>query len=66
VLAHFLYNVNGAIIVGRLGLMPPLALYVGGGVIMGLYLVVVVVIFGPSYLSRKPVAKMPFRRRTQV
>lgn len=66
VLAHFLYNVNGAIIVGRLGLVPPLALYVGGGIIMGLYLVIVVVIFGPSYLSRKPVDELPFRRRTQV
>jgi len=64
VLAHFCFNFGGAFIAGHLGLLPPLVFYIGSGIAIGLYLVAVVVIFGPRYLSRKPIEEMPFRSRT--
>jgi len=64
VLAHFCFNLSGAFIMGHLGLLPPLVFYIGSGIAIVLYLVVVVVIFGPRYLSRKQIEEMPFQRRT--
>jgi len=63
VLAHFWFNFSGAFLAGWLGLLPPMLLYVGGGIMAAVLTVVVVVFAGPRCLSRRPVADLPFERR---
>jgi membrane protease YdiL (CAAX protease family) len=61
VLAHFLYNCVGGFIAGTLGLLPPMVLYISAGSGLAIAAVLVVIVFGPRYLSRKPVGELPFR-----
>jgi membrane protease YdiL (CAAX protease family) len=55
---HFSYNFSGGHIGGLLGLVPATVLYIAGG---GLVVLAVVVVarFGPRHLSRRPVAEIP-------
>jgi len=61
VLFHFCFNFNGAFITGYLGLLPQMIFYIGGGIMIGIYLIIVVIYFGPKKLSRKPDSEMPFK-----
>jgi membrane protease YdiL (CAAX protease family) len=56
VLMHFSFNVSGAFLAGHLGLMPPMVLYIGGGIAIGLLTVAVVAWFGWRRLARVPIA----------
>ena len=60
ILAHFSFNLVGGFVTGTLGLMPMntfLMFAVPGLMLMFIW---VLVYFGPRYLSRKPVAELPF------
>ena len=61
VLAHYAYNLT-ALLTGVLGLMPASLFYMMAGGLLGLTTIAIVVIFGPRYLSKKPVAELPFQR----
>ncbi|MBY9004033.1 MAG: CPBP family intramembrane metalloprotease [Candidatus Lokiarchaeota archaeon] len=60
VMFHFSFNFNGAFITGLFGLLPTMIFYIGGGIMIGVYLIVVVIYSGPKKLSRKPDSEMPF------
>ena len=57
---HFSFNFNGAFITGILGLLPMMIFYIGGSVMIGIYVIIVIIFAGPSKLSRKPDSEMPF------
>jgi hypothetical protein len=61
VLTHFCFNFSGAFLAGYLGLMPPMLLYVGGGVMVGIWTLLVIVFAGPKFLSRRPREDLPSR-----
>lgn len=61
VLFHFCFNFNGAFITGYLGLLPQMIFYIGGGIMIGVYLIIVILYFGSKKLSRKPDSEMPFK-----
>jgi membrane protease YdiL (CAAX protease family) len=61
-LAHFCFNVTGSLIAGRLGLVPPLVIYIAGGVMLTTWALLVVVLAKPAYFSRRPAEALPFRR----
>ena len=61
ILAHFAYNLTG-FLTGVLGLMPAMRFYMIAGSLLGLTTIAVVIVFGPRYLSKKPVAELPFQR----
>ena len=58
--AHFWFNFSGAWVAGHLGLLPPMVLYVGGGIGALAIVVVVLAVEGPRRLSRRPLAELPF------
>ena len=60
VLTHFGFNFAGAFLAGHLGLMPPMLLYIGGSAMSAILVVAVVVLTGPTLLSRRPPGEMPF------
>ena len=60
VIFHFCFNFNGAFIIGYLGLLPQMVFYIGAGIMIGIYLIIVVLYAGPKKLSRKPDSEMPF------
>ena len=60
VIFHFSFNFNGAFITGILGLLPMTIFYIGGSVMIGIYVIVVIIFAGPSKLSKKPDTEMPF------
>lgn len=60
VIFHFSFNFNGAFITGILGLLPMMIFYIGGSVMIGIYVIVVIIFAGPSKLSRKSDSEMPF------
>jgi len=57
-LMHFSYNFAGGHIAGLLGLIPGMVLYIASSGLVILALLAVVV-YGPKYLSRKPVSELP-------
>jgi membrane protease YdiL (CAAX protease family) len=62
VLAHFLFNFDGAFLSGHLGLAPAMVINVAGGIGIVVMVVLVVIFAGAKYLSRKPLEQLPFRR----
>jgi hypothetical protein len=60
VLAHFCYNLT-AFLTGVLGLMPAMLFYMIAGSLLALMTVAAVVVSGPRYFSRKPVAELPIQ-----
>lgn len=60
VIFHFSFNFNGAFITGILGLLPMMIFYIGGSVMIGIYVIVVIIFTGSSKLSRKSDSEMPF------
>ncbi|NVM44232.1 MAG: CPBP family intramembrane metalloprotease [Candidatus Lokiarchaeota archaeon] len=60
VIFHFSFNFNGAFITGILGLLPMTIFYIGGSVMIGIYVIIVIIFAGSSKLSRKPDSEMPF------
>ncbi|MBY9016115.1 MAG: CPBP family intramembrane metalloprotease [Candidatus Lokiarchaeota archaeon] len=58
VIFHFSFNFNGAFITGILGLLPLMVFYIGGSVMIGVYVIVVIIYAGPSKLSQKPNSKI--------
>jgi hypothetical protein len=66
VLTHFFFNFSGAFIAGHLGLLPPMVLYIGGGIMVGIWMLLVVVFAGAKFLSKKPLEELPFRRFEKV
>jgi membrane protease YdiL (CAAX protease family) len=60
VIFHFSFNFNGAFITGYFGLLPQMIFYIGGGIMIGFYLIVVIIYAGPKRLSRKPDSEMQF------
>ena len=59
ILFHFSFNFNGAFITGLLGLLPTMVFYIGGGIMIGIYLIIVIIYAGPNKLSRKPKSEIP-------
>lgn len=57
VLTHFSFNFSSAFIAGHLGLLPPMVFQMGCGAMLGLYVIVIIVVFGPKRLSRKPLGE---------
>ncbi len=62
VLAHFLFNFDGAFVSVHLGLAPAMVVNIGGGMGIVVMVVLVVIFAGTKYLSRKPPEQLPFRR----
>ena len=62
VLAHFAYNATG-FLTGTLGLMPAMVFYMTAGPLLGLVVIASIFVFGPRYLSRKPLVELPFQRQ---
>jgi hypothetical protein len=62
ILGHFSYNMTG-FLTGVLVLMPAMLFYMTAGPLLGLVVVGIVIIFGPRYLSKKPVAELPFQQK---
>ena len=60
IIFHFSFNFNGAFITGLFGLLPQMIFYIGGGIMIGTYVIIVVIYAGPKKLSRKPNFEMPF------
>jgi hypothetical protein len=60
ILAHFAYNMTG-FLAGPLGLMPAMLFYITAGSLLALLVVAIIFIYGPRYLSKKPVAELPFQ-----
>ena len=52
ILAHFCFNFNSAFIVGYLGLLPPMVFYISCGAGLGLYVIIIILVFGPKHLSK--------------
>jgi hypothetical protein len=61
ILAHFTYNLTG-FLTGVLLLMPAMLFYLTAGPMLFIIVIGIVIVFGPRYLSKKPVAELPFRR----
>ncbi len=61
VLFHYCWNFMGTYIPGTLGLLPMMIFYIGVSIILGIYLIIVVVYYGPKHLSRKPEEDLPFK-----
>ena len=59
VLAHFSFNFTAAWFVGYLGLLPQMVFYIAGSVMIIPYVVVVIIYFGRSKLSRKSESELP-------
>ena len=57
VFTHFSFNFSSAFIAGHLGLLPPMVFQMGCGALLFVYVVVIIIVFGPKRLSRKPLAK---------
>ena len=51
-LAHLSFNLNGAFITGSLGLMPMSLFFITAGPALGVFVLIVVLYFGPAKLSR--------------
>jgi len=60
VLFHFCFNFVGTFIAGKLGLLPTMMFYLAGGILIGIYVIIVIVYYGPKRLSRKPKEDLPF------
>lgn len=63
ILAHFCFNLVGGFVTGTLGWMPMnifLMIAVPG---LAIWFIWMVIYFGPRYLSRKPLAELPFEPR---
>ncbi len=60
IIFHFSFNFNGTFITGLFGLLPQMVFYIGGGVMIGIYLIIVIIYAGPKKLSRKLDAEMPY------
>lgn len=52
-LAHLSFNLNGAFITGSLGLMPMNLFFMTAGPALGVFVLIVVLYFGPARLSRR-------------
>ena len=66
VLAHFSFNLCGAFITGTLGLMPMNIFFMIAGPGLGVVFVLVILFFGPRYLSLRPAADLPFAVRPRT
>ena len=64
IIFHFSFNFNGRFITGNLGLLPQMVFQIAGGVMIGIYVIVVVLYAGPEKLSRKLDSEMPFIKYT--
>jgi len=62
IIFHFSFNFNGRFIIGSLGLLPQMVIYITAGVTIGIYLIAVVLYAGPEKLSRKLDSEMPFNK----
>ena len=52
VLAHFLFNFDSAFVAGYLGLLPGMVFNIVCGALLGVYVIVIILVFGPRHLSR--------------
>ena len=62
IIFHFSFNFNGRFITGDLGLLPTMTFNIAGGVMIGIYLIIVVVYYGRENLSRKLESELPFTK----
>lgn len=62
VLAHYCFNLTGLFITGAVSLMPAMIFYMTAGPLLFLVVVGIVIYFKPKYLSRKPLAELPFQK----
>ncbi|MFW9999669.1 MAG: CPBP family intramembrane glutamic endopeptidase [Candidatus Hodarchaeota archaeon] len=60
VLFHYCFNFVGTYIAGKLGLLPTMMFYLAGGILIGIYVIIVIIYYGPKRLSRKPESELPF------
>ena len=65
IIFHFSFNFNGRFITGNLGLLPEMVFQIGGGVMIGVYLIIVVAYYRREKLSRKPDSEMPFIKNVE-
>lgn len=57
---HFCFNFVGTFIAGKLGLLPAMMFYLAGGILIGFYVIIVIIYYGPKRLSRKSEDDLPF------
>lgn len=53
VITHFCFNFGSAFIAGYLGLLPKMVFYAGCGALLGVYVAIIIFVFGQKHLSRK-------------
>jgi membrane protease YdiL (CAAX protease family) len=58
-LGHFSFNLTGTLITGIVTLMPLMIFYLTAGPMLFLVVIAVIIVFGPKYLSKKPVSELP-------
>ena len=58
ILAHFCFNFNSAFLAGFLGLMPAMTFYISCGAGLGVYIVIIILVFKAKNLSRKAEANL--------
>lgn len=58
-LMHFSFNFAGGHLAGHLGLAPAMVLNIAGGVGLLIAAIIVAIVAGPKYLSRRPVSELP-------
>ncbi|MBD3214014.1 MAG: CPBP family intramembrane metalloprotease [Candidatus Lokiarchaeota archaeon] len=59
IIMHFSFNFDMIFIVGYLGLMPTMIFYISASIAIGIYLIGVIIYFGPEHLSKKAEAQIP-------
>lgn len=60
VLAHFFYNLT-SFLTAILRLMPAMLFYMTAGPLLALVVVMLIFVYGPRYLSKKPVTELPLQ-----
>ncbi|MEJ2252374.1 MAG: CPBP family intramembrane metalloprotease [Candidatus Lokiarchaeota archaeon] len=60
ILFHFCFNFTGVFITE---MTPLMIFYIGAGIMIGVWVIIVIIYEGPSKLSKKLDSEMPFSRR---
>lgn len=53
VITYFCFNFGSAFIAGYLGLLPKMVFYMGCGALLGVYVIIIIFVFGHKHLSKK-------------
>ncbi|TXT58914.1 MAG: putative CAAX amino terminal protease self-immunity [Promethearchaeota archaeon] len=64
-LFHFCFNYGTVLIINQLKLIPTIVYYIGGSIMIGIYIIVVISYSGIQKFSKKPDEVMPFKKTSK-